>query len=234
MGNILSHYPLKFRSLTACTQTWRVCSAYMHGKNSPQVQGSTHSGCLHLLNGWGIDVSAQDLSMFGNLLSTANLKVHWPWEGDGHSPLQAKRAPRVSLWTGAYSVTKELAVVTVIFHPGHIFFESLITKILFYLGCCSGNKNNFPRLFIKTQELVSQQKFLGEESASDKLKRSSASCCLSRLRPNEHFWGHSVARVGGTTPSGLIQVNKRVGMCWAQIFEFAVKASRIIFCKPVP
>lgn len=46
--------------------------------------------------------------------------------------------------------------------------------MLFDLGCFSGNKNKFPSLLIKTQELISQGKFLTADSVSDKLKSSLA------------------------------------------------------------
>lgn len=34
------------------------------------------------------------------------------------------------------------------------FFESLIIKMLFHLGCYSGKDDKFPRLFVKIQELI--------------------------------------------------------------------------------
>lgn len=72
------------------------------------------------------------------------------------------------------------------------FFECLTTKILFHLCCYSGKKTKFPRLLVKTQELVRQQKFL---KAVFLISSGEADprCCLSVLRPNEHFWDHSAA-----------------------------------------
>lgn len=78
-------------------------------------------------------------------------------------------------------------------------------KTLFHLGFHSGYKNKFPRLFIKKQELVRQYWFLGRESVSAKLGRSSAQLSYSsRPIPEEHFSDHGVAWARGTHQHRLL------------------------------
>lgn len=92
----------------------------------------------------------------------------------GHSPLQSWRAQRVSLRTALHRITRELALAIVIFHPGcnSGCFCDQTFKEKFHLGCYSGKKSKFPRLFAKKQELIREHEFLGADSVSDKLKRN--------------------------------------------------------------
>lgn len=91
-----------------------------------------------------------------------------------HSPWQSRRAQRVSFRTTVHRITKEWALVMVIFHPGPelgvIFFSGSITKKLFPWDCQSG-------------------KFSGKlesRSGFQKLFLGAVSVMSSLLRPKEH------------------------------------------------
>lgn len=139
---------------------------------------------LHLLNRWrvesqGVGISAQDLSLSfrcgpPGISSLELCGSEAPLRGRCWSqPAAVWRAQRVSLWTTVQRVATELVLVTVVFHLGHGSGRYLSLEVqnqkMFHLGGYSGKKNKFPRL-LKPRGLLSQHKFLGADSISDKFR----------------------------------------------------------------
>lgn len=108
--------------------------------------------------------------------------------GKDHSLWHSRRTQRVSFRAAVCRITKEWAVVMLIFHPGRepgvIFFSGLIAKMLFPWDCYWGR---FPRLFFGKEELVasacSLEQCLWWTQGAQAMSPS--------LGPNEHFWAQS-------------------------------------------
>lgn len=118
--------------------------------------------------------------------------------------LQCLRAPRVSFWATVYRAPR------VGFSHNNVsfwlplrweaFFQSLRTKILSHSGCSSGKK--VPKVYnwkiiiiiiIKSRSSLGSTSSWEQPASLKSSRRSQARCCLSRLKPNEHFWDHTRA-----------------------------------------
>lgn len=73
------------------------------------------------------------------------------------------------------------------------FFEILVTKIWFHLGCYTSKRDKLLMLFAKNRNSLDSTSSREQTVFLISSRGTEPRCCSSRLRPNKHFQDHQMA-----------------------------------------